>query len=166
VVEACMARLQEQALHAGIEATTSLQFGMPGPLSHCPPFGKTQAGSHMTCEHPLAAHALHMLGSGVDFCAGAERQTKCLVSVKKDAFAFATNTHCILALPVLGFLTADMRCLARSCTVNLLCPLPFVLLTLCCFGRMHCCSLPKRDSKVQKGLCELQKGLVNCKKLV
>ncbi|KAL0044481.1 hypothetical protein WJX82_009054 [Trebouxia sp. C0006] len=30
VVEACMARLQEQALHAGIEATTSLQFGMPG----------------------------------------------------------------------------------------------------------------------------------------
>jgi len=37
VVEACMARLQEQALHAGMETTTSLQFGMPGQSSHCPP---------------------------------------------------------------------------------------------------------------------------------
>lgn len=71
-----------------------------------PPFGKTQAGTHMTCEHPLAAHALHMLGSGVDFCARAERQTKCLVSVKKETLVFASNIHCKLALPS-AFCTFD-----------------------------------------------------------
>ncbi len=63
------------------------------------PFGKPQVGDLVTRRHFLTAHDLHMLWSTVDCCAGAKRQTKCLVSEKKDAFAFAGNIHFILALP-------------------------------------------------------------------
>ena len=93
-----MARLQEQALHAGIEATTSLQFGMPGQLFHCPPFWQNTGWN--PCELKASPRCTCFAHAGI-WCrllCGAERQTKCLVSVKKDTFASASNTHCFLTL--------------------------------------------------------------------
>ncbi len=132
-----MARLQEQALHAGIEATTSLQFGMPGQLSHCPPFWQNTGWN--PCELKASPRCTCFAHAGI-WCrllCGAERQTKCLVSVKKDTFASASNTHCFLTLSS-GLL--------------------YVRRALPC---MHACTAAprKKKSTLQKGISNLQKAI-------
>ena len=48
-----MARLQEQAMHAGMESSTSLQFGLPG--KDCKfIFGLTFVNEHHLCNHLLS----------------------------------------------------------------------------------------------------------------